>query len=693
MKRLLLLLLLAFPLYGQNFGQVQNPLASTLYTSSSNCLSTQESCVWQRLPNNAYTTTINVAGTFTATLTIEESNNGGVTWISGGTTTTVGTTTYQTNGFTDLRVRCSAYTSGSMAVTITTGSSINTSSSASSASASLGAAINVKNSPYNAVGDGKIFVDGVTNSGNNQITSATAIFSASDATTPHSIYCVISGGTAWNAGQTAVASFVNSSTITYSGANASVQSGLVCHIWNNADSAAITSAFNACLSQATIGATSLVSYQYQGCSIYIPSGLYGLAATLDNQNGPGTSPCVGIFGDGSTKTILMPAQTFTQASAHPGWFINDRCYGALLKDFTIDVAYTYPSGINSSSGGVIQLASPNGHLLNVAVYDQCYIFGGFAGSGGLPYGLYIGSGTNMVVDHFTAVNNGACTGGSEGGMNILSSEMDVYSPFLSNTLQNLWISGIPNGSNGSGVRVFGGVIDEGSITQVSTSQQTSFYGTILTGGANCLALDSTSIVRYTGGYCGTFGSNTGGGPNVASGGQLLLTDVDVRAQNAGSSCYTAAAAGGIVNVGGNLCTIAGGGTIYGTGSFVNSASLTHTYPEPFLPALPTSGTAQTIAAFTPVTGVSVINFTIVSSNTPTCATPPTFQITNGTQTITQTFASSSNISGPTSPTQTITNNYFPAGTQITMAITTAAYACTTAPVNMNFAIEWQSVTP
>jgi hypothetical protein len=132
MKRLLLLLLLAFPLYAQNFGQVQNPLASTLYTSSSNCLSTQESCVWQRLPNNAYTTTVNVTGTFVATLTIEESNNGGVVWTTAGTVTTTGTTTYQTNGFTDLRVRCSAYTSGSMAVTITTGSSITTTGSGSS---------------------------------------------------------------------------------------------------------------------------------------------------------------------------------------------------------------------------------------------------------------------------------------------------------------------------------------------------------------------------------------------------------------------------------------------------------------------------------------------------------------------------------------------------------------------------------
>jgi hypothetical protein len=81
------------------------------------------SCVWEtNLPQNAGTTTISLSGTFTgARLVVEESNNGGSTWNTAAMLSAAGTTTYSTNGFSDIRVRASALSSGTVVVQISTG--------------------------------------------------------------------------------------------------------------------------------------------------------------------------------------------------------------------------------------------------------------------------------------------------------------------------------------------------------------------------------------------------------------------------------------------------------------------------------------------------------------------------------------------------------------------------------------------
>lgn len=117
MKRLLLLFLLT-----ASSAFAQNSATGNISASSTNCTSVASSCVWEQpLPVNANISTIAITGTFSATLLVEESNNGGLTWATAATLSSAGTTTYNTNGFTDIRVRCSAFTSGSAAVTISTG--------------------------------------------------------------------------------------------------------------------------------------------------------------------------------------------------------------------------------------------------------------------------------------------------------------------------------------------------------------------------------------------------------------------------------------------------------------------------------------------------------------------------------------------------------------------------------------------
>ncbi len=117
--KLLLFLAVSLAMGGSLFAQ--NSATGNITASAATCV-TSGTCVWEnQLPFNASTTTINISGTFSATLLVEESNNGGQTWSTAATISTTGTTTYAVNGFTDIRVRCSAYTSGTAVVAISTG--------------------------------------------------------------------------------------------------------------------------------------------------------------------------------------------------------------------------------------------------------------------------------------------------------------------------------------------------------------------------------------------------------------------------------------------------------------------------------------------------------------------------------------------------------------------------------------------
>jgi len=418
--------------------------------------------------------------------------------------------------------------------------------------------VNIKLAPYNAVGDGKVFWDGVTNAGNNQLTSATAIFAATDVA--HNISCVNApaSGSAASALNTTITSFVNATTVVYGGANAGNKTLMACKVTNPIDSTAIAAAFMACkTSNILVGSQTPLSGL--GCNLYAPAGIYGVNATIDNLIVSGNEACVGIVGDGFNKTVLVPEATFTYTN-HPGWFINDRCGGAYLHDFAVTDVST-PRNLGGVPTGMVVTTGTNVDLRNVAVYDQCNT------NGANIYAIDSDGGSNLVWDRPQAVNNGNCSGGNGGAQVNGVSSMDIYSPFLSNTKQNLNVVNQLSGSTGSGLRIWGGVIDEGSVTFITNSVDVWLNGVTLTGGANCLSVGATSSVWMSGGYCGTFGGNTGSGPTVASGGKLRMTEVSVNGVNAGSYCYNSVAAGGILDLGGNNCTVSGGATIYNAGSF------------------------------------------------------------------------------------------------------------------------------
>lgn len=120
MKKLLFILaLLSAPLAR---GQATYP---TGYSNGGNITATNAACVPGAcvgigLPTpSASIITVGVTGTFSATLAVEESQDGGTTFTSAGTSlTSTGTTSYVIAGFTQFRVRASAFVSGNAGISL-----------------------------------------------------------------------------------------------------------------------------------------------------------------------------------------------------------------------------------------------------------------------------------------------------------------------------------------------------------------------------------------------------------------------------------------------------------------------------------------------------------------------------------------------------------------------------------------------
>lgn len=121
MKTLLLILALLClsPLArGQSTYPVASSNGGNITATNAACIPT--ACVGIGLSSSfSAVITVGVTGTFSATLAVEESQDGGTTWTSAGTSlTSTGTTSYVIAGFTNFRVRASAYASGNAGVNL-----------------------------------------------------------------------------------------------------------------------------------------------------------------------------------------------------------------------------------------------------------------------------------------------------------------------------------------------------------------------------------------------------------------------------------------------------------------------------------------------------------------------------------------------------------------------------------------------
>jgi hypothetical protein len=95
----------------QTVGVATNPLGGPISASSTNC-SVAQACVWMRLPFNVGSISVNIIGTFSETLQVEESNDGGSTFVNVASLSSAGLTTYEIAGMSDFRIRCSSFVSG-----------------------------------------------------------------------------------------------------------------------------------------------------------------------------------------------------------------------------------------------------------------------------------------------------------------------------------------------------------------------------------------------------------------------------------------------------------------------------------------------------------------------------------------------------------------------------------------------------
>lgn len=121
LKRLFLLLALlaGLPAFAQNgtTALLQNPTAGSINAQTTNC-SVANACVWMKLPPNAGTAAITLSGTFSGTFLVEVSSDS-VNFVSVGSFTAPFTAgQFPISGMTDIRVRCSTYSSGTANVSI-----------------------------------------------------------------------------------------------------------------------------------------------------------------------------------------------------------------------------------------------------------------------------------------------------------------------------------------------------------------------------------------------------------------------------------------------------------------------------------------------------------------------------------------------------------------------------------------------
>ena len=123
MKRLFLLLACLLLSAVQISAQGTVPVTQTLFTgtisATSAACATANSCAWIKLQLDSGTVAVTISGTFSATLLVEASADGGSTFTTLATFTTVQTAVpISSAGMTDFRIRASAYVSGTASVTL-----------------------------------------------------------------------------------------------------------------------------------------------------------------------------------------------------------------------------------------------------------------------------------------------------------------------------------------------------------------------------------------------------------------------------------------------------------------------------------------------------------------------------------------------------------------------------------------------
>lgn len=509
-------LIVAFFLVGNSaYGQLSPASSSSgsITTNGATCAVTNACVVLHMATSNVgYSAT--VAGTWTGTLTVEQSGDNQGSWTSA-TTTTSNTlyTSALTPGITDVRVRGSAAMTGAAVVTITAsgpailqnitqtgGGGVSPNSPLPAASSGPGPVFNVKN--YGAKAD-------TQSSGN--CTAAGFNLNCTDITfTSANVGQRVSCANNFSTIQPATArfsAFVNATNMTMDTSNSGAG---ICIFGSLGDDAAVTTTMTAALAQMTsnVGGGNLGVSTAAPC-LYFPAGEYNLFNTSINVAPSSARSGFCIKGDGAdvTKIYWHTGSTNGQGAAVT-------CTGN-VNNLVIE-------GITFDGG------TGNQFFSNGAVFTNCNTLA-----------------RNVIVQRFNAIgwnvqgtlfgNKLVVSANNSTGMISLANAEIYESLFTNNQGAGLIVQNVTGANQGGGLRMNDSLFDEnsgggGCDVQILNSTDVWFQGVPIfssTGGTLCgLSVDTNSFVHYNGGLIGVFGSESNrGGAIVSAGGTLESSGV------------------------------------------------------------------------------------------------------------------------------------------------------------------------
>jgi hypothetical protein len=358
----------------QQGGTYSNPTGGNLSVQDAGTCSTNASFIWQHLPFNASTTSVNLAGTFSATVTVRESNNGGTTWTTAGTQSSAGTTTYSTSGFTDICADVTTFTSGVVLVSLSTSiqqvqSVVSSTSGSSTPVGNPVNSIDATSPKYGLKYDAHWVYDATTTTGANPtITCSTGNdcnFTSTDllgrpiAKTGQIVFGVC-GPINFNNGpnatldvaQTTITTINGAQSITVGGTGTTACAGNLVLVWGDDDSAALTSFWN--------DVTSFTSHCGRGLlppgSMLVQSGQFNTAGNGSCSSAAAIAAGAGVAltGAGIDSTFIIPTPNFSLTTGS-----GNSCSGIGPNSTTVPTA---------NANNVCFFGSPGMELSNLQVW-------------------------------------------------------------------------------------------------------------------------------------------------------------------------------------------------------------------------------------------------------------------------------------------------------------------------------------
>lgn len=687
MKKILIFLLFfvcALPAFGQS-------AQGNITAASTNC-SVANSCVTLNLLNTAGGASITLTGTFSATLQFEVSGDNGVTWAAASTasSTAVGVTNISVAGYTNLRVRCSTYVSGTVNATLYSGAgSIRSgsgggisqvSSLPASCTPSTTAPVQLTVAPFglyictatNVWTTDLAFGGNSVNGGSFGILAnwrVTAVGSEFTVTSGSAIVtCTTCAFTAADVGKQIFATTWAGNDVTYGTAVRAVPA-TVTTIFSFQSATQVTMSQNAVANAGTTNtnngalaygtddtaawhAAKVAAYDGFNClSLIVPGGITNLNNAEFNS-----AACHGISG-GSTLSKYPAVIGLAGANATvllPPWFNATNCTGGLSTTGCITVGSFYGLNFNGLGQSTINIGAK--HIFetsNDAEYYDLSFWGFDGGTGNLSVGFTINNGYHtaydIVVDGFgsscvnvvgdahvvQAMFSGNCANTSSGAVTLLGGAI-------------LGCTGCAYFGGGSGVMV---LMNASSFLWDWNSVY--FESTL----SSCLKLTGGGNRAYLyGALCQNNGNASSNSFVVQSTGFLKVQD-SLLASGASATVWVCSATAGCIDGGGNSYT--GGG--YGLAPTV-TGTIAGTTPTITLAAginSPNQGIVTiTEGTGTPTTGTFVLTFNQTFSQTPVAANPPACLLTfqNGTFTLNARISGVVTTAASTAMTWTIDNN-------------------------------------